>query len=166
MNKLLLIFFIIILQISCSNRVPHDVIPQGQMMKIMWQMSVTDGVYQSDTSRLTRTHLKDSLTAAYAHILKDNKASLTTYQTSLKYYESQPELMKELVDTTLKYGTKIKDSFAKHYTPVYHPVNPPVNHPPLFHPAPQLHPTINKNFQKPLLPHVFPHQQSQKSLTQ
>jgi len=113
-------------------------------------MSVADGVYQSDTTKQTRTHLKDSITIAYSRILKDNKVDMATYQASLKYYESQPKLMKDLLDSTLAYGTKIKDSFAVHY------------HPALPHPAQPM----NKNLPKPLPSHNFIHRQPNKSLPQ
>ena len=111
------IFGTILLLYGCSSKTPAHFIQLGQMRQILWQMSVADQVVEADTSKLVRLHVKDTVTRLYAQILKDNKVSETNYKKSLDYYMSDPELMKQLVDTTTSFAKKITDSFTVKYKP-------------------------------------------------
>nr|WP_255364076.1 DUF4296 domain-containing protein [Arachidicoccus sp. BS20] len=119
MRKILLFFVPVIIASACSSEAfPPGIVKPPIMKKIIWEMTVAESVYQSDTSKQTRLHLKDSITLAYHKILNDNKISVDDYKKSLAYYESKPVLMQTLIDSSYTYGTKIKDSF--HYTPSAH----------------------------------------------
>lgn len=111
------IFGVILLLGGCSSKVPTHFIQLGEMRQLLWQMSVADQIVEADTARQVRLHVKDTVTSLYAQILKDYKVSETDYKKSLDYYMSEPELMKQLVDTTVVLGKKITDSFKVKYKP-------------------------------------------------
>ncbi|MDE1190750.1 MAG: DUF4296 domain-containing protein [Arachidicoccus sp.] len=115
----------ILLFVSCSHdRVPKGILQLDKMRKVLWEMAIADQIIASDTSALVRQHLKDSTTFLYQRILKDNKINEADYKKSLIYYQSKPELMRLLIDTTYNLGKGLTDTFQKHYKPKHQVITP------------------------------------------
>ncbi|HEY0299472.1 MAG TPA: DUF4296 domain-containing protein, partial [Arachidicoccus sp.] len=78
-----MILSLVVLGACSSDAVPVNIIAPDTMKKLLWQMSVAEQVIASDTGRAVHLHMKDSVTYAYAKILKDNKISFGQYKKSM-----------------------------------------------------------------------------------
>jgi hypothetical protein len=102
--KSLFITLAIILVACKSNKPP---IPVNTMKHILFDMTIADEYYLnklgSDTNYKKQypqpTHL-------YNEVFEKYKLTAKQFYTSLSYYESHPDLMNELLDSTLNTATK------------------------------------------------------------
>ena len=102
---------------ACSNRtgIPNDIIPPDSMGKIMKDVILAD---EYSINYLSKDSLqKDKLLAneqLLEGIFKIHHISRQNFQTSLKFYESRPDLNKKIFDSLSAYANR-------HKTDVYLP---------------------------------------------
>ncbi len=96
---------------SCSgkNKIPNDVIPQKEMVSVLWDLFradqfLTTYVLPADTS----LQKKDESTRYYEEIFKLHQINKASFQRSFSFYQSHPALMKQLLDSLNAKGTAAK----------------------------------------------------------
>lgn len=103
--------FLIFALLFCScfgkSRIPKDVIPQKEMVSVLWDLVRADEflsgyVFPRDTSH----NQKEESIRYYQEIFKLHKTDKETFQKSFAFYQTHPVLMKQLLDSLNAKGTK------------------------------------------------------------
>lgn len=110
---LYLLTITLMLFVSCKSEIPSGVIPPEAMKSIIFDLMVAEQIERADTSSATRLHLRDSTTRTIKEVLAIHKVSKTDYMKSLDFYESDPHLLKKLLDSTKAYGAILQDTLRK-----------------------------------------------------
>lgn len=107
-NCLPFLFFVLML-FSCSgkNKIPKDILPQKEMESVLWDLFraeefLTVYVLPVDSSLKKR----DETIRYYNEIFKLHKINKAYFQKSFSFYESHPDLMKQLLDSLNAKGTE------------------------------------------------------------
>ncbi len=104
---------------ACSNRtgIPNDIIPPDSMGRIMKDVILAD---EYSTNYLSKDSLQKDKMLANEQLLdgvfKIHRISRQDFQTSLKFYESRPDLNKKIFDSLSAWSNR-------HKTDVYLPKN-------------------------------------------
>lgn len=96
--------------IACKSKIPPGVIAPEEMKVVMFDVMVAEQVEQADTSAVTKIHQRDSSTRAIRKVLAIHHIDRAKYFKSLDFYEANPDILKELLDSTKSYGTVLQDS--------------------------------------------------------
>jgi len=113
MYRLILLFFVLIFSIACSNenKIPKDVLPPSKMQNVMWDMLradefVTAYVWNNDTSV---NRLKESI-HLYEQIFRIHNTTKDQFQKSLSFYQEHPALFESIVDSLNKKEHPFRES--------------------------------------------------------
>jgi hypothetical protein len=95
------LFIIITLNFACikGNKIPKDVIPQNQMRKIMWDLMRADAYVTDFVMKDSTRNQKEESTKLYERIFDIHATTLETFKKSLVFYQSRPDLFKEISDS-------------------------------------------------------------------
>ncbi|MBL0152950.1 MAG: DUF4296 domain-containing protein [Chitinophagaceae bacterium] len=102
MRRLLLLMFFSGLLIACGrkNKLPAGVLPAEKMEDVMWDVMrtdqfLTDFVFIKDSSLN-----KDAVSMGYyQRIFREHAITREEFQTSFKYYQKHPALLKAVMDS-------------------------------------------------------------------
>ena len=102
MRRLLLLMFFSGLLIACGrkNKLPAGVLPAEKMEDVMWDVMrtdqfLTDFVFIKDSSLN-----KDAVSMGYyQRIFREHAITREEFQTSFKYYQKHPALLKTVMDS-------------------------------------------------------------------
>ena len=104
-----LTFFFLFLLTACSNRssIPGNIIPPDSMQKIMMDVIMANeyaSLYISkDSTKHDKVKANQDLLEA---IFKIHHVSKAEFQTSLRFYESRPDLNKNIFDSLAAYANR------------------------------------------------------------
>jgi hypothetical protein len=96
---------------ACSDRtgIPKDIIPTDSMVKIMKDVIMADDY---SNNYIAKDSLQKDKMLASEHLLdgvfKIHHISRQDFQTSLKFYESRPDLNKKIFDSLSAYANRHK----------------------------------------------------------
>ncbi len=98
----LLIVFSGLLFVGCKNknRIPNDILPREKMQAVLWDMIRADQFLTSYV--LTGDSSKDKTAESikfYQQVLSIHQVEKEEFQNSLSYYQSHPELLKDIMDS-------------------------------------------------------------------
>jgi hypothetical protein len=116
--KRLIIFFIAIFFVACSNRsgIPGDVLPRDSMTLIMKDIIIAN---EYSLVYINKDSLKKDKLPANQQLLdgvfKIHHISREEFQNSLQFYESRPDMNKTIFDSLSAYANR-------HKTELYRPV--------------------------------------------
>jgi hypothetical protein len=108
LRKIYFLFFIVVflLQInSCKEKngqeKPSNILKKEVMVDVLCDIHLTDAILQLKSNQPKDfIHLNSS--KMYDSILKENKISAAQFDSSLKYYTSQPEQMKGIYEQVVQ----------------------------------------------------------------
>lgn len=110
MKNCISFLFIALILCSCfgKNRIPGDVLPQKEMVSVLWDLLRADEflsayVLPRDTSR----NKSEETTRYYEEIFKLHQTDKKAFQKSFTFYQSHPAVMKELLDSLNAKGTDV-----------------------------------------------------------
>jgi hypothetical protein len=109
--KRLNIFLIVVFFAACSNRtgIPNDILPPDSMSRIMKDVIMAD---EYSTVYISKDSLQKDKLLANQHMLegifKIHHVSREEFQNSLRFYESRPDLNKEIFDSLSAFANKHK----------------------------------------------------------
>ena len=89
-----------------ADKLPKDVMTPDALKPVLWDLFATGDLKLSDTSRATRMHLKDSVTAAFTYVLRIHNMTKDQFIHSFKYYEAHPDRQSILIDTLIAYNER------------------------------------------------------------
>jgi hypothetical protein len=119
--KYLPVFFIVILFAACSNRsrVPGNIIPLDSMTVIMKDVIITN---EYSMAYVTKDSLKKDKILANQQLLegvfKIHHITRESFQNSLRFYDSRPDMNKLIFDSLSAYANR-------HKTELYRPLKIP-----------------------------------------
>jgi len=92
MRLIIIVLIISIFSGACARKVPENVVPQQQMGALLLDMHLADGRLASmvaDSARVYRN-------AYYESIFERYRIDSNTFERSIEFYSTRPELMKKL----------------------------------------------------------------------
>jgi hypothetical protein len=99
--RFFLFIILIISNFACirDNKVPKDVIPQNQMRKIMWDLMRADAFVTDFVMKDSTRNRKTESAKLYEKIFGIHTTSRETFEKSLAFYQSRPDLFKVISDS-------------------------------------------------------------------
>jgi len=117
--KVFLRVLLVVLLSSCGSKtdVPSGVIPIPKMTDIMWDVLIADGL-ASNRFPLDSMKRFDTSVILYQEIAQAHSTNQQQLRTSLRFYESRPDLLQIIIDTlqqraTLPLEAQKKDTSIK-----------------------------------------------------
>lgn len=95
---LLLIVFSISACIQ-NNKIPNGIISQEEMRKIMWDMMRADAYVADFVMKDSALDKKNESIILYEKIFTIHATTKETFQKSIAFYESRPDLLKTITDS-------------------------------------------------------------------
>lgn len=97
-------FLFIILTILASGciqdkKIPHDVLKQDEMRKIMWDLMRADAYVTNFIMKDSTKNQKEESTILYEKIFDIHSTTREAFQKSLAFYQSRPDLFKVISDS-------------------------------------------------------------------
>ena len=90
---------------SCKEKsiqeIPSNVLKKEVMVKVLTDIHLTDAILQLKSNK-PKEFIHLSSTKMYDAILKENKISSAQFDSSLKYYTSNPAVMKEIYEEVVE----------------------------------------------------------------
>jgi|SRR5436190_23981593 len=99
--RFFLFILLIILNFGCirGNKIPKEVIPQNQMHKIMWDLMRADAYVIDFVMKDSTRNKKEESAKLYEKIFDIHATTRETFKKSLAFYQSRPDLFKEISDS-------------------------------------------------------------------
>ena len=95
------------LLIGCSHKNSDKIIlPENQMVKVLWDMIQVDELATSRLARDTGKDGKKERIQLYQKVFQLHKTSEKQFSNSFTYYSGHPDLMKSLFDTLEARGSR------------------------------------------------------------
>jgi hypothetical protein len=107
----------VVMLAGCSgkDKVPSGVLPRAKMENILWDMVTADqysAVYLVKDS--ARINIKTEDLRLYQQVFRLHGISRDEFRKSLRYYEDRPDLLRNLLDTVIARGTRLRaESYSK-----------------------------------------------------
>ena len=100
MRSLLLIFSLLFFS-ACirNNKIPEGIIKQNEMRKLMWDLMRADAYVLDFVMKDTNRNQKQESAILYEKIFSLHATTKETFQKSLAFYESRPDLLKPIADS-------------------------------------------------------------------
>lgn len=97
------ILLVIITFFSCSKKESKsDILPEGEMREIMWDMIRADQYVASFLLKDSTRNKKDESVSLYEEIFHIHKITRKQFKTSFDYYSSRPDLFRPIMDSLAK----------------------------------------------------------------
>ena len=82
-----------------NNKLPNGIIPQNEMRKIMWDMMRADAYVTDFVTKDSTLDKKNESVILYEKIFTIHATTKETFQKSIAFYESRPDLLKTITDS-------------------------------------------------------------------
>jgi len=91
----------VILTVGCirDKKIPKDVLPQNEMRKIMWDLMRADAYVADFIMKDSTKNQKEESVILYEKIFAIHSTTRETFQKSIAFYESRPDLFKAISDS-------------------------------------------------------------------
>ena len=129
----------LVLCTSCSdkNKVPAGVLSMQNMREVLWDMAKADRFVSEFVEKDSLKDKKAESIKLYEEVFALHKISRETFQKSLAFYESRPDLLKTVFDSLSATAKKAEQDSYIESTDVKKPVDSAVQ-------TPLIHPEIPK----------------------
>ncbi|MBS1656049.1 MAG: DUF4296 domain-containing protein [Bacteroidetes bacterium] len=113
---------------SCGgkNKVPPDVLKQKDMKLVMWDMIKADEFVRNFVTRDSSKNKKEESIKLYEEIFALHKTDKKTFDKSLHFYQSHPDLYMGIIDSLNSMQKQVQDEIYKSEPPKSKP-SPPVD---------------------------------------
>lgn len=129
----------LILGFGCSdkNQTPSGVIPRNEMEKIIWDMMEADQYASTYVLKdSAHTDVKQETLKLYQQVFQLHKISREDFSKSYAYYQSHPDVARNMFDSLLARGNRMRTEFYSRpqgpppspSVPITHPSAPPPGH--------------------------------------
>ena len=97
----LLIFFLVLLCASCSNRnaVPDGVLSKKQMQAVLWDVMRADEMVNYYANSDSAYRKLDRNIDLYGQIFQIHGISKETFQKSIRFYQQRPDMLQPVIDS-------------------------------------------------------------------
>lgn len=87
--------------ISCTNKnkIPRDVLSKKKMESVMWDLTRADLFVSDFVMKDSSLNRKEESVKLYETIFQLHNTSRKQFETSLSFYESRPDIFKEVLDS-------------------------------------------------------------------
>lgn len=93
--------------ISCnSDKIPSSILSPEELEPVIWDLMAAGEMRISDTTKMTRLHIKDSTTASFQYVLQIHHLDKRTFFESYRYYEHHPEKQEVLIDSLIAFNER------------------------------------------------------------
>ncbi len=108
MIRIFYFLLFIFMMTACKSGIPENILPPAKMQAVKWDMMQADEMVEY-YKNLDSTYSTDkNRTAHYQQILQVHKITKEQFENSLHYYESNPELLKKVLDSMHKQGERLQ----------------------------------------------------------
>jgi hypothetical protein len=104
-----ILVFVLLSSLSCTNNKPKDILDEKQMTSALYQVILHDEFVTSYALKTNPQLSKQLRQEALAKALDSSKTSFDVFKRSLVWYEDNPAVYKEVIDSLVKYATRIKE---------------------------------------------------------
>lgn len=93
--------FLILSFTACINnkKIPEGIIGQNEMRKLMWELMCADAYVLDFVMKDSSRNQKQESAILYEKIFSLHSTTKETFQKSLAFYESRPDLLKTITDS-------------------------------------------------------------------
>lgn len=115
-----LIIPIVFVFFSCRSSTPQNILQQGEMQSVMWDMMQADEMADYYPGKDSSLNNLEKHAAYYQAVFTLHKISKEDFKRSLNYYQSHPEKLKPILDSLQNLNEKVlkEDTSKKKTIPV------------------------------------------------
>ncbi len=105
----------IVLFLGCTNNSSDKIVlPENQMVKVLWDMIQIDELATMRLAKDTTKNVKKARIQLYQKVFQVHQITEKQFSNSLKYYSGHPDLMKVLFDTLEARGVRERKNSYTH----------------------------------------------------
>jgi hypothetical protein len=107
MTRALTILTLLLFLCGCNNqpKVPREVLPPQKMKQVLWDLIRADELTYTRAGTDTNATKLIHRTALYQKVLQIHRISKEVFRKSFSYYQSNPDLLKTIIDSMYSQAT-------------------------------------------------------------